>query len=197
MSTIKKKTPTAAPVRAGRTPSAAKAPIAPQAAEQPYQLAVTLDDLKALIGLVAKEAIDDFEFQSGDVKFHIRKGSALALAPAPVAAAAPAGLPPMPPRPAHTLVATAQAPSQAAEDLNIHHITSPIVGTFYRAPTAAGAAFVQPGDFVKPGQTLCIVEAMKLMNEIECDMAGEVVAVLVENGQPVEYGERLFAVRIR
>ena len=194
MSTIKQKTQTAAPARNGRTPSA---PKAPKASEQPYQLAVTLDDLKALIGLVAKEAIDDFEFQSGDVKFHIRKGSALAPAPAP--AAAPAGLPPMPPMPMHTLVATAQAPAPAAmaEDLNIRHITSPIVGTFYRAPTASGAPFVQPGDFVKPGQTLCIVEAMKLMNEIECDMAGEVVAVLVENGQPVEYGERLFAVRIR
>ena len=188
MSTIKKKTPTAAPSRSARIPAT------PRAAEQPYQLAVTLDDLKALIGLVAKEAIDDFEFQSGDVKFHIRKGSN-ALPPAPAAAAAP--LPPMPSMPMHTLVAPAQPPTQPTEDHSIHHITSPIVGTFYRAPTASGTPFVQPGDFVKPGQTLCIVEAMKLMNEIECDMAGEVIAVLVENGQPVEYGERLFAVRIR
>jgi acetyl-CoA carboxylase biotin carboxyl carrier protein len=83
------------------------------------------------------------------------------------------------------------------EDPGIHSITSPIVGTFYRAPSASAAPFVQPGDFVKPGQTLCIVEAMKLMNEIECDVAGEVVAVLAENGQPVEYGERLFAIRVR
>jgi acetyl-CoA carboxylase biotin carboxyl carrier protein len=70
------------------------------------------------------------------------------------------------------------------------------VGTFYRASTPSAAPFTSTGDFVKPGQTLCIIEAMKLMNEIESDVAGEIVKVLVENGTPVEYGERLFAVRI-
>ena len=189
MSTLKKKNPTAAPAGRPRTPAA------PRASTQPHQLAIGLEDLKALIGLVAKEAIDDFEFQSGDVRFHIRKGVAATAAPAPTA---PLGyLPPMPALPAQTLAATPQPAPERVEDPGIHHITSPIVGTFYRAPTASGAPYVQPGDFVKPGQTLCIVEAMKLMNEIECDVAGEVVAVLVENGQPVEYGERLFAVRIR
>jgi acetyl-CoA carboxylase biotin carboxyl carrier protein len=91
------------------------------------------------------------------------------------------------------------APSQPAgpvDEPGIHYVTSPIVGTFYRASTPSAAPFVSPGDFVKPGQTLCIVEAMKLMNEIESDAAGEVVKVLVENGTPVEYGERLFAVRV-
>jgi acetyl-CoA carboxylase biotin carboxyl carrier protein len=94
-------------------------------------------------------------------------------------------------------VDTTEGEPELAEDPGIHPITSPIVGTFYRAPSASAAPFVQPGDFVKPGQILCIVEAMKLMNEIECDVAGEVVAVLAENGQPVEYGERLFAIRVR
>jgi acetyl-CoA carboxylase biotin carboxyl carrier protein len=189
MSTTKKKMPTPAPVRSRRTPTAPQGPF------QPHQLAIGLDDLKALIGLVAKEAIDDFEFQSGDVKFHIRKGSLVQATSAPAPAAS--YLPPMPALPTHTLVATATSAVEKVDDPGIHHITSPIVGTFYRAPTASGAPYVQPGDFVKPGQTLCIVEAMKLMNEIECDVAGEVVAVMVENGQPVEYGERLFAVRIR
>ena len=193
MAMTKKKTPTAAPA-SRRRPASAPAPAVVLA--QPHQLAIGFEELKALIGLVAKEAIDDFEFQSGDVKFHIRKGSLISAAPAP---AAPALLPPMPAAPAHTLVASAKpaAPAEVADDPSIHHITSPIVGTFYRSPTANGAPYVQPGEYVKPGQTLCIVEAMKLMNEIECDVAGELLAVLVENGQPVEYGERLFSVRIR
>ena len=192
MSTIKKNNPTA-PVRSPRTPAAPKAAVAPA----PHQLAIGLEDLKALIGLVAKEAIDEFEFQSGDVKFHIRKGALVSSAPTTVQAAAPMGYQPIQPaQPAQAAAPVAPTP-ESQEDPSIHHITSPIVGTFYRASTASGAPFVQPGDFVKPGQTLCIVEAMKLMNEIECDMAGEVIAVLVENGQPVEYGERLFAVRIR
>lgn len=184
MSTPKKKTPAPAPVR----------PVRPTTPSRPQGLQLQLDDIKGLIALVAKEAIDEFEFQSGEMKFHIRKTARIPPAAPPVQYA----LPPMPPMPAHTLVATAQpAAEERAEDPGIHHITSPIVGTFYRAPTANGAPFVQPGDFVKPGQTLCIVEAMKLMNEIECDVAGEVVAVMVENGQPVEYGERIFAVRVR
>jgi acetyl-CoA carboxylase biotin carboxyl carrier protein len=92
--------------------------------------------------------------------------------------------------------APAAAQTVAVEDPNIHYVTSPIVGSFYRAANPTAQPFVSTGDFVKPGQTLCIIEAMKLMNEIESDIAGEIVKVLVENGQPVEYGERLFAVRI-
>jgi acetyl-CoA carboxylase biotin carboxyl carrier protein len=190
MSTTKKKAPSTQPAR--------KREAAPIPAGDPASQGLTLglDDLKSLISVVAKESIDEFEFQSGDLSFRIRKsGSAIAALPAPI----PAALPALPAMPTQTVVASVQPPAQEekAEDPGIHHITSPIVGTFYRAPTPTGAAFVQPGDFVKPGQTLCIVEAMKLMNEIECDVAGEVVAVLVENGQPVEYGERLFAIRVR
>ena len=177
--------------------SPAKKPVQPRALPPRQRPALTLglEDIKALIGLVAREHIDEFEMEAGDVKFRIRKGGAALPAPAPQSLTPAMPLPAMP---THTLVAPAQpALEERPEDPGIHHITSPIVGTFYRSATPNGPSYVQPGDFVKPGQTLCIVEAMKLMNEIECDVAGEVVAVLVENGQPVEYGERLFAVRVR
>jgi acetyl-CoA carboxylase biotin carboxyl carrier protein len=178
--------------------STAKKPAAPRAlpAKAPGgALELGLEDIKALIGLVAREHIDEFEMETGGVKFRIRKGGDAAPAPAPQVLAP---VMPLPAMPTHTLVAPAQPPAEEkSEDPGIHHITSPIVGTYYRSSTPNGPSYVQPGDFVKPGQTLCIVEAMKLMNEIECDVAGEVVAVLVENGQPVEYGERLFAVRVR
>ena len=82
-----------------------------------------------------------------------------------------------------------------AVDENLHYVTSPIVGTFYRAPNPDAEPYVKVGNLVQEGQTLCIVEAMKLMNEIECDIDGTIVKVLPENAQPVEYGERLFAVR--
>ena len=177
-----------------QTPSpAAAARRAPAAKPRDPGLALAFEDVQALISLVGREPIEEFQFESLGLKLHIRKRSS---APAAVLPAAPAAQPTSA-MPSQTLVATAQPPTERSEDPGIHHITSPIVGTFYRAPSANGSPFVQPGDFVKPGQTLCIVEAMKLMNEIECDVAGEVVAVLVENGQPVEYGERLFAIRVR
>jgi acetyl-CoA carboxylase biotin carboxyl carrier protein len=183
MSTSKKTLPLAAPAR--RTPAA-------KPKEAPTGLALGFDQIQTLISLVGRETIDEFQFESRGVKLHIRKHGA-----APAAAQAPAPAAPVPYVPAQLQPAPAQPGGERAEDPGIHHITSPIVGTFYRAPSSSAAPFVQPGDFVKPGQTLCIVEAMKLMNEIECDVAGEVVAVLAENGQPVEYGERLFAIRVR
>ena len=92
--------------------------------------------------------------------------------------------------------AAAPAPEPVAvEEEGVHFVTSPIVGTFYRAPNPDADPYVKVGDFVEKGQVLCIVEAMKLMNEIECDISGTVVRVLPENSQPVEYGENLFLVR--
>jgi acetyl-CoA carboxylase biotin carboxyl carrier protein len=93
------------------------------------------------------------------------------------------------------LVDPSSADAVAAADDHLHWVTSPIVGTFYRAPSPDAEPYVKVGDFVEQGHTLCIVEAMKLMNEIEADISGTVVKVLPENAQPVEYGERLFAVR--
>ena len=178
MSTSRKK-----PVPA-RKPTATR-PASPQP--------LGLEEIKALIALVGRESFQEFEFEAGDMKFRIRKDgpAPVGYAPAPVAAA------PLLPAVHHLPSATpSAAPAEAEDEPGIHYVTSPIVGTFYRAPNPTSSPYAQPGDFVKPGQTLCIVEAMKLMNEIECDVAGEVVKVLVENGQPVEYGERLFAVRV-
>jgi acetyl-CoA carboxylase biotin carboxyl carrier protein len=87
------------------------------------------------------------------------------------------------------------APVVAAGDEDLHIVKSPIVGTFYESPSPGAPPFVKPGDNVNAGQVMCIIEAMKLMNEIECDMAGEVVKRLVNNSQPVEYGQPLFAIR--
>ncbi|HEV2221453.1 MAG TPA: acetyl-CoA carboxylase biotin carboxyl carrier protein, partial [Candidatus Acidoferrales bacterium] len=100
---------------------------------------------------------------------------------------------------AHPATAPAAAPDQSGSapepiDENLHVIKSPIVGTFYSSPTPGADPFVRPGDHVDAGRVLCIIEAMKLMNEIEADVAGEVMRVFVENGQPVEYGEPLFAI---
>ncbi|MCM2249755.1 MAG: acetyl-CoA carboxylase biotin carboxyl carrier protein [Geothrix sp.] len=153
-----------------------------------------LEEIKTLIALVGREPFQEFEFEAGDMRFRIRKdGPAPLIQAAPVMMAAPAA----PYVPAVPVAAAAAVPVAApADEAGIHYVTSPIVGTFYRASNPTATPYASPGDFVKPGQTLCIVEAMKLMNEIECDVAGEIVKVLVENGTPVEYGERLFAVRI-
>jgi acetyl-CoA carboxylase biotin carboxyl carrier protein len=175
-------------------PAAAPARRTAVAKPETQGLALGFKDIQTLISMVGREPIDELQFESLGVMLHIKKNASTAAAPP---AAAQAASQPAATGPTHTLVAPAQPSDELPEDAGIHHITSPIVGTFYRAPSSNAAAFVQPGDFVKPGQTLCIVEAMKLMNEIECDVAGEVVAVLADNGQPVEYGERLFAIRVR
>ena len=158
---------------------------------------IGVEDVKALISLVAKEHIHEFEFESGSVRFRIRKDPALPATLVPPTLVMVPG-PPAAPQMLTQVSATpvSEALGIPANEPGVHYVTSPIVGTFYRAPSPSASSYVQVGDFVKPGQTLCVVEAMKLMNEIECDTAGEVVRVMVENGQPVEYGERLFAVRI-
>ncbi|MBS1784130.1 MAG: acetyl-CoA carboxylase biotin carboxyl carrier protein [Acidobacteria bacterium] len=165
---------------------------------------VGLEEIKGLIALVARESFAEFEFEAGEMRFRIRKGgdvTVMAPAPAPVILGSPVAHVAAQTAPAAMAVPAPAAPAPApaaipADEPGIHYLTSPIVGTFYRASNPNAPSFVNAGDRVKPGQTLCIVEAMKLMNEIECDVAGEVVKILVENGQPVEYGERLFAIRV-
>lgn len=197
MSTSRKKAPAAKKPAPAPKPAPAK-PAAKPAAKAP-RLApgapLGLEEIKALIALVGREPFQEFEFEAGDMRFRIRKdGPAPVVQAAPLApqvlVAAPA------PQPFPAAAIPAAQPAVPADEPGIHYVTSPIVGTFYRASNPTAAPYASPGDFVKPGQTLCIVEAMKLMNEIECDVAGEIVKVLVENGTPVEYGERLFAVRI-
>ena len=148
-----------------------------------------LRKLKKLIDLVQESGIAELEITEGEERVRIARGGAvsvipLAAAPAP---ATGAGAPPQAaPAPA---AAGGAVPAPAAEG---HVVKAPMVGTFYRAASPDAKAFVEVGQAVKEGQTICIIEAMKLMNEIETDAGGVVKAILVENGQPVEYGQPLF-----
>ena len=161
---------------------------------------MNLDDIRKVLELVREHELAEFELEQDGLKLRVRKaGSEIALvAPAqmaPVAAPAPA---PVASSPAAGNAAPAAAPATVAEaaPLDLAMIKSPIVGTFYRAPEPGAPNFVEIGTRVRKGQVLCIIEAMKLMNEIECDTDGEITAVYVENGKPVQFGDRLFAVKV-
>jgi acetyl-CoA carboxylase biotin carboxyl carrier protein len=145
-----------------------------------------LRKLKKLIDLVQESGIGEIEITEGEEKVRISRqssGTPVVMAGGsaqPVAIGGPAALAPAPP------------PAEA--EAKGHTLKSPMVGTFYRAPSPGAPAFVEVGQSVAKGQTLCIIEAMKLLNEIECDQSGTVKAILVENGQPVEYGQPLFLI---
>jgi acetyl-CoA carboxylase biotin carboxyl carrier protein len=154
---------------------------------------VDLAEVERLLAFMQKHGLEEFEYQRRGVHIRLKKtapkpggepGPSPAAEAAAPAIAARGGVP----APAGT-----QEPAAPAEEL--HLIKSPIVGTFYAAPSPDADPFVTVGTRVERGQVLCIIEAMKLMNEIESDVAGEVVRVLVENGNPVEYGEALFGIR--
>lgn len=156
-------------------------------------------ELKELIDLVIDKGITEFELERGDVKVRIRRGGE-SSGPTETRYFAVHGAPPPAPElgasPVVPQAAAAPAVPKETEALeNLHMVRSPIVGTFYESPSPGSPPFVKPGDMVSLGQVLCIVEAMKLMNEIESDMAGEVVKKMVSNGQPIEYGQELFAIR--
>ena len=145
-----------------------------------------LRKLKKLIDLVQESGIAELEVTEGEEKVRIARGGAVTVAQAKAAsAAAPTAAPAPAPAPA------APEPPAASDG---HAMKSPMVGTFYRAPSPDAKPFVEVGQVVKEGQTICVIEAMKLMNEIEADASGTVKAVLVENGQPVEYGQALFII---
>jgi acetyl-CoA carboxylase biotin carboxyl carrier protein len=138
--------------------------------------------LQRLLRLLEKRNVTEFEFEDEKVKVRLVRGGFAVAAPTVVAAqAAPAPV--------------AATPAVSADDGNAAFVTSPFVGTFYRSPSPDAPPFVEVGSVVREGQALCIVEAMKLMNEIEADGAGTIVEILVENGKPVEFGQRLFKVR--
>ena len=162
-------------------------------------------ELKELIEFLIDKDISEFELERGDVKVKIKRGdtitqviSAAPVTPmmppqmhvAPMVHPAPAAHIPASGSAAAAPSAAAGAPAEAEEDL--HVVKSPIVGTFYESPAPGAPPFVKPGDVVSAGQVLCIIEAMKLMNEIEAEVSGKVVEILVDNAQPVEYGEPLF-----
>lgn len=151
-----------------------------------------LRKLKTLIDLVAESSISELEITEGEGKVRIVKEDNRPIAAPAAAVAAPLQqAPPPAPSPA---AEPAAAPSPAEASARGHSVKSPMVGTFYRAANPESANFVEPGSKVKVGDTLCIIEAMKLLNEIEADQAGTVTAVLVENGQPVEFGQPLFVI---
>ena len=158
-------------------------------------------DLKQLIEFLKEYQIAEFDLDRGDLKIRLKFNQqstpqaglgdlARLLSTAPQSAAsstpiaAPSGSPALP-----------QAPQEDSE-AGLHLVKSPIVGTFYGSPSPGAAPFVNPGDRVEKGQVICIVEAMKLMNEIESDASGEIVKCLVTNGQPIEFGQPLFSVRL-
>jgi acetyl-CoA carboxylase biotin carboxyl carrier protein len=166
---------------------------------------VDLNQLREILDLVRQHELSEFEVEQDGLKLKIRRNAAgvpvvtipalsptasvVAVSPAP-AVVAGAGA---------ASAAASPAPTESAADADVELavVKSPIVGTFYRSPEPGAAPFVEVGAQVKKGQVLCIIEAMKLMNEIDSEYDGEVVSVYVESGQPVQYGERLFAIRTR
>ncbi|HET7451307.1 MAG TPA: acetyl-CoA carboxylase biotin carboxyl carrier protein [Thermoanaerobaculia bacterium] len=158
---------------------------------------LSFKEIKELIDLVAEKNLSGVEIERAGFRLRIdghrgENGSAPVYYPTlpevRVTGALAGAIPPPAAAPA------AEEPPEAADEA-LHHIVSPIVGTFYRAASPESEPFVSPGDRVEKNRILCIIEAMKLMNEIESDVAGEIVKVFPQNGQPVEYGERLFAIK--
>jgi acetyl-CoA carboxylase biotin carboxyl carrier protein len=167
-----------------------------------------LNQIKQILDLVRDHELAEFEIEHDGLRLKVRKdgnGAHVVTLPAPVVPAVvmpAAGAAPAMPAAAPAASATpapAPATTEAAADSEIELavVKSPIVGTFYRSAEPGAAPFVDIGSMVKKGQVLCIIEAMKLMNEIDSEYDGEVVNIYVENGQPVQYGERLFAIRTR
>ena len=151
---------------------------------------ISLKQLKSLLKTLEEGGASEFEYQDDKYRMRVTLGAG-----APVVAAALPGVAAAPVAAAAGASAVAAPVAAADEDPDIGFVTSPFVGTFYRAPAPDADPFVDVGTVIKPGQTLCIVEAMKLMNEIESDFAGTVVEVLVDNGNSVEFGQKLFKVR--
>lgn len=164
-----------------------------------------LEQLKELIDFLKDNQIGEFALERGDMKVSVKFGGGQAQSGVDMASLAQllamqsSAAPAVPaPSVAPQMHASAEAPAaaEADEDADVHIVKSPIVGTFYESPSPGAGAFVKIGDRVEEGQVLCIVEAMKLMNEIESDGSGEIVKRLVQNGQPVEYGQPLFALKM-
>ncbi|WP_019572060.1 acetyl-CoA carboxylase biotin carboxyl carrier protein [Thioalkalivibrio sp. ALMg3] len=144
--------------------------------------------VKKLIDLLDESGIHEIEIHEGEESVRITRsasGTPMAAAPAPLPPAAPAAAAP---------TAAPAGATEAAPEMDGHRVTAPMVGTFYRAPSPGSKPFVEVGQTVETGETLCIIEAMKMLNPIEADQGGTIRDILVENGNPVEYGQPLFII---
>ncbi len=157
---------------------------------------MNLDALKDILNLVREHELAEFEMEHDGLKVRIRKAGREYVVTQAAPAAAPAPLAPV--APIATAAPAAVAPPAPAVDAGVPLavIKAPIVGTLYRSAEPGAKPFVEVGSIVKKGQVLCIIEAMKLMNEIECECDGEIAAAYVDNGQPVQFGDRIFAVKV-
>jgi acetyl-CoA carboxylase biotin carboxyl carrier protein len=152
-----------------------------------------IQQIEQLLQFMTEHNLEEFEYSRGDLRIRLRKPSPGVVVAAPRVVAVPEIIVPGSAEAAPAGSAAAAPEARSTEDL--HLVKSPIVGTYYGSPSPGAEAFVKVGAYVETGQILCIVEAMKLMNEIESDQTGEVVRIFVENGQPVEYGQPLFGIR--
>lgn len=160
---------------------------------------VNMDELRELIGLLRENGLAELELENEGFRVRLRRESAFGQSTSHT----PEVPPPPPPAPIALTPPPATGPThpgthastEASQDQNLHIIPSPIVGTFYRSPSPSADAFVKIGSNVEPESVVCIIEAMKLMNEIQAETSGEVVKIYVENGQPVEYGQPLFGIK--
>jgi acetyl-CoA carboxylase biotin carboxyl carrier protein len=162
-----------------------------------------LEQLKQILNLVREHELSEIEIEHEGLRLKIRKnGAGPPIVALPAASAVPVAMPSTPPAVSPAAAASSTPSVQVSEaapeaEVELAVVKSPIVGTFYRSPEPSAPSFVEIGSTVKKGQVLCIIEAMKLMNEIDSEYDGEVANIYVENGQPVQYGERLFAIRTR
>ena len=156
---------------------------------------MNLDEIKQLIDFIRERELSEFELETADFKMRMKSGAVVHMA-APALMPAPA-IAPLAAAPAVAAAGPAPMPADEPASADLAIVTSPIVGTFYRAAEPGAKPFVDVGDSVRKGQVLCIIEAMKLMNEIDSEHEGEVVSIYVQNGQAVQYGERLFAIRLK
>ena len=146
-------------------------------------MTVDIEKLRALLSVLTEENVAEFEHEAEGVRVRVVRGHVHVAGPA-MTFAAPAAAGP-----------AAAAPAAPAVDPDSIDVTSPFVGTFYRSPSPEAPAFAEVGSVVRPGQTLCIIEAMKLMNEIEAEVSGTVVEIYAQNGKPVEFGQKLFRIK--
>jgi acetyl-CoA carboxylase biotin carboxyl carrier protein len=153
-----------------------------------------IQQIEQLLQFMTEHNLEEFEYSRGDLRIRLRKPTAGVMVSGPRMVAAPEIIVPGSMEAPHASSGGASA-AEARSTEDLHLVKSPIVGTYYESPSPGTEAFVKVGTYIETGKVLCIVEAMKLMNEIESDVSGEVIRIFVENGQPVEYGQPLFGIR--